>query len=110
MDNSTQTISYHYGKKVLKNNEVRKIVKEAFDKSKLAGYKKIRTRVAASYTGLSNKKILEITKGDIQYKQFSVKFTNKAKAIHDCHQIDVVDMIKMKLEHKGKCYKYILSV
>ena len=57
----------------MENNEVKKIVKEAFDKSKSAGYKKIRTRVAASYTGLSNKKILEITKGVIQYKQFSVK-------------------------------------
>ena len=50
----------------------KKKIKEAFDKSKSARYKKIRTRVAASYTGLSNKKILEITKGDIQYKQFNI--------------------------------------
>ena len=66
---------------------------------------------------MSNKKILGITKGDIQYKQFSVKFTNKAKprpvrakTVHDFHQIDLVDMVKMKLEHKGKCYKYNLLV
>ena len=75
----------------------------------------IKTKVAASYTGLSNKKIFEITKRDIQYKHFSVKFKNKAKlrpvranAAHDCHQI--VDIVKMKLEHKDKCYKYILSL
>ena len=65
----------------MKNNEVKKIVKEAFDKSKSAGYKKIRKKVAASYTRLSNKKVLEITKGDIQYKQFSVRFTNKVKSL-----------------------------
>ena len=66
---------------------------------------------------MSNKKILEITKGDIQYKQFSAKFTNKAKprpvrtkAVYDCHQIDLVDMVKIKLEHNGKFYKYILSL
>ena len=117
VDNFTQTILFYNGKRVLKNNEVKKAVKEAFDKSKSAGYKKIKTRVAASSTGLSNKKILEITKRDIQYKHFSVKFKNKAKlrpvranAAHDCHQIDLVDMVKMKLERKGKCYKYIPSL
>ena len=80
VDNSTQTILFYNEKRVLKNNEVKKIVKEAFDKSKSAGYKKIRKKVAASYTRLSNKKVLEITKGDIQNKQFSVKFTNKVKS------------------------------
>ena len=34
----------------------------------------------------------------------------RAKAFHNCREIDLVDMIKVKLEHKGKCYKYILSV
>ena len=113
VDNFTQTILFYNGKRVLKNNEVKKVVKEAFDKSKSAGYKKIKTRVAASYTGLSNQKMLEITKRDIQYKHFSVKFKNKAKlrpvranAAHYCHQIDLMDMVK----HKGKCYKYILSL
>ena len=61
--NSTQTILFYNVKRILKNNEVKKIVKEAFDKSRSAGYKKIRTKVAARYTGLSNKKILQITKG-----------------------------------------------
>ena len=61
--NSTQTILFYNVKRILKNNEVKKIVKEAFDKSKSAGYKTIRTKVAARYTGLSNKKILQITNG-----------------------------------------------
>ena len=65
VDNSMQTMLFHNGKRVLENHKVKKIVKEAFDKSKSAEYRKIRTRVATSYTGLSNKKILEITKGDI---------------------------------------------
>ena len=81
MGNSTQTILFYNVKRILKNNEVKKIVKEAFDKSKSAGFKKIRTTGAGSNTGLSNKKMLEITKRDIQYKQLSVKFINKAKPV-----------------------------
>ena len=37
VDNFTQTILFYNGKRVLKNNEVKKAVKEAFDKSKSAG-------------------------------------------------------------------------
>ena len=48
---------------------------------------------------------------------FSIKFTSKAvprhervKAIHDHHQIDLVDMNKMSVIYKGKTEKYIFSL
>ena len=38
--------------------KLKNFVKEDFDKSKSAGYKKIRTKVADSYTGLNKRKTL----------------------------------------------------
>lgn len=104
-----KTLSMFYKRKrVLKNDEIKRIVEEAYVKSKLAGHKKIQ-RGAASYTELSNLKILELTKSDIKYKEFPVRFTNKAKphpvrakSVHDCHHIDLADMKKTKLDVKAK--------
>ena len=49
---------------------------------------------------------------DKTLRKFNVKFTNKArpgsvrvKAIHDQHQIDLIDMKNMAVVWKGKSYK-----
>ena len=83
---------------------MRNIVSKTFRKNKSGGYKKLRTRVADAYAGLSSKEILKVTKNELKYRQFSIKFTNKAKPcpvrvknVHDQHQIDLVDMRGMKI-------------
>lgn len=99
---------------MVKKSESKVIVGKTFRKNKSGGYKKLRTRAADSYAGLSNKEILQVTKNDVKYRQYTVKFTNRAKPkpvrvqnIHDQHQIDLVDMRKMKTQYKGKTYRYI---
>ena len=54
---------------------------------------------------------------DKTLRKLNVKFTNKARprpvlvqAIHDQHQIDLINMKNMAVVYKGKTYKYILSL
>ena len=63
---------------MVKNFEVRKVVDKKFDAYKSAGVKKLRVRTAESYAGLSENKILEITKKHVKYYKFNVTFFNKA--------------------------------
>ena len=65
------------GKKVLMKSVVKEIVSKTFKKSTSGGYKKLRTRAADGYTGISNRNILQVTSNDFKYKQFNAKFTNK---------------------------------
>ena len=55
---------------MVKNFEVRKVVDKKFDAYKSAGVKKLRVRTAESYAGLSENKILEITKKHVKYYKF----------------------------------------
>ena len=66
------------GKRVLKKKELTSVVAKAFRKNKSGGYKKLRTRAADSYTGLSGRDVLKITKNIVKYKRFTARFTNKA--------------------------------
>ena len=102
---------------MVKAGDIHDVVDQTFHNRKSAGYKKIRTRAADAYAGLSNKKILGITTNDRNYRKFSIRFTNKAKPrpvrvkkIHEQHQIDLINLSNMKVSHKGKSYRYILSL
>lgn len=102
---------------MVKKTDVKRIVSKTFKESKSGGYKKIRTRAADGYAGLSNREILKITKNNVKFRQFSIKFCNKAKPrpvrvknIHDQHQVDLVDMRKMQVVYQGKTYRYIFSL
>ena len=66
------TIFYRW-KKVWKS-EVRKVVDKTFDACKSAGVKKLRVRAAESYSGLSENKILEITKKHVKYRNLMSSF------------------------------------
>ena len=117
VDEDTRSILYYEGRKVAKKDEVRKIVARSFHESKSCGYKKLRSRAADGFAGISGRNILKVTSNDILYKQFTVKFTNKARPqpiiarrIHQINQIDLVDLNKLKVKHKGKTYRYILSL
>ena len=61
------------------------------------------------------KKIRQVTKGDIKFKQYSVKFTKKAKprpvgarCVHECHQVYLMSMRKLRVKPEGKTYRYIV--
>ena len=43
---------------------------------KSGGYKKLRTRIADGYFGLSNREMLKVTNNNIKYKKFT-RFTDK---------------------------------
>ena len=66
------------GRKVLRKNDLKHVVARIFKASKSGGYKKLRTRAADGYTGMSNKNILKVTSTDFKYKKFTARFTNKA--------------------------------
>ena len=61
------------------------------------------------------KKIRQVTKGDIKFKQYSVKFTKKARpppvgarCVHGCHQVYLMSMRKLRVKPEGKTYRYIV--
>ena len=65
------------GKRVLKKKELTPVVAKALRRNQSGGYKKLRTRAADSYIGLSGRDILRITKNNVKYKRFTARFTNK---------------------------------
>ena len=61
------------------DGKIGKVVTKTFKKNKLGGYKKLRTRAADGYTGVSSNKILSITSNDERFKKFTAVSTNKAE-------------------------------
>ena len=62
----------------MKRGGIKKSVKKTFSKSKSLGYKKIRSRALDGYAGLSRNNILMVTLNDAAFRNFMIKFTNKA--------------------------------
>ena len=97
---------------VLKRIEVNQVVEKTFKKCKSAGYKKIHHR--DGYAGLSKRQVLKCVTSNERLGKFYVSFTNKPKSrltsvkiIQEQHQINWVDIKSLKVEYKGKCYRYI---
>ena len=63
---------------MLKKLDVRRIVSKTFDDTKAVRVKKIRLRAAVSFSGLSERNILGITKNEAKYRKLNAKFLNKA--------------------------------
>ena len=100
----------------MKRSEIKTLVKQTFDKRK-SGDKKVYRRGNEGFAGLRQRKTCRAIMEDKTSRKFNVKFTNKArprpvrvKAIHDQHQIDLINMKNMAVVYKGKTYKYILSL
>ena len=58
--------------------ELKSFVDKTFKSSKSGRYKKLRTRAADSYAGLSKREILKVTNNNTKYKRLTARFTNKA--------------------------------
>ena len=96
----------------MKKRDAKTLVKQKFNKSKSGGYKKLYRRGNDGFAGLSQKKICRAIIEDKTLRKFNVKFTKKArprpvraKALHDQHQIDLINMKNMVLVYKGKTCK-----
>ena len=69
---------YFAGKKVDKKSLISTIIGNTFKQAKSGDCKKLRYRAASSYAGLSEKKILQVSNNEFQYRVHNAKFTNKA--------------------------------
>ena len=92
-------------------------MEKTFKKCKAATYKEIHRKAGDGYAGLSKRQVLNCLTSNKPLRKFNVRFTNKAKPrpvsvkkIQEQHQIDLVDMKSLKVEYKGKCYRYIFSL
>ena len=106
----------------MKRSEVKEIAEKVFHKPKSTGYKKLHKKTADGYVDLSKRQVLKCALTNEKIGKFSVKFTNKAKPhpvivkrIHEQHQVDLVNMKGMQVEHKGKhigtfCHLWIYSL
>ena len=64
---------------VVKHSEVKKIVEKAFHKFKFGGYKKLHKTATHSCAVLSQRQVLKYALTSEKIREFSIKFTNKAK-------------------------------
>ena len=100
----------------MKKSDTKTLVKRKFNKSKSRDYKKLYRRGNDGFAGLSQRKICRAIFEDKTLRKLSVKFTKKArprpvrvKALHDQHQIDLINMKNMVLVYKGKTCKRRLT-
>ena len=63
---------------IVKKNDAKRTVTETFIKNKSGGCRKIRTRAADGYSGLSKQNVLKVTENDLKFRRFNARFTNEA--------------------------------
>ena len=98
-------------------SDARRIVSKTIDDAKAAGVKKIRLRVAHSFSGLNERNFLRITNNEAKYRKFNATFMNKAaprpvraEDVFSHLQIDLADMRNQLIEYANKFYQYTLSI
>ena len=98
------------GKAMVKKSAMKEVVKKSFKKSKGSGSRKIYHRLKDFYSGTS-----ELSKSTLHQK-LNARFENRARLrpirardVQIRHQVDLVDMKKLRTKYKGKV-KYVLSV
>ena len=105
------------GKIVLGASHIGKVVQEGFRKTKGAGSRKMKRRLAEVYSGLSEKTVRGTLEKSRKYQLMKPKFRNKAaqhpvraREVQTRHQIDLIDMTQWEVEYKDVKYKYVLSL
>ena len=104
-------------KLIARESDMKNIVCHAFDQTKGAGPRKLQKHLSQAYSGISENTLKKQLDTSEKYQMLSARFQNKvairpirAKEVHARHQIDLVDMNKMRTSFEGKEYRYILSV
>lgn len=105
------------GKPVMLQSNVDCVVKKGLDDTKGSGARKLSKRLKMHHSGISERKVQEILNRTEWYQLQNAKFLNKpplmtiqAKEVQDRHQIDLLDMGKMKISYGQALYRYILTV
>ena len=91
------------------------VVKKMYKSSKGSGARKIYHKLKNSYSGVAERDVQkELAKSSV-HQRLNVRFENKARLrpvrarmVQIRHQIDLVDMNRLRTKYKGKTYKYVL--
>lgn len=107
------------GKSIVMKSSPKGVIKKCFKKSKGSGTRKLYHKLTDSYSGVSERNVHEVLSKCTVHQKLNARFENRARLrpirarardVQIRHQIDLVDMEKLTTEHKGKVFKYVLSV
>ena len=105
------------GKRVVKREKLHDVVKRMYKSSKGSGVRKIYHKLKNSYSGVVERDVHEVLAKSTVHQRLNVRFENKARlrpvrarTVQIRHQIDLVDMQRLRTIYKGKTYKYVLSI
>ena len=107
------------GKSIVMKSSPKGVIKKCFKKSKGSGTRKLYHKLTDSYSGVSERNVHEVLSKSTVHQKLNARFENRARLrpirarardVQIRHQIDLVDMEKLTTEHKGKVFKYLLSV
>ena len=108
---------YLEGKPILEKSSLKGVVKKCFKKSKGSGTRKLYHKLKDSYSGVSERNVHEVLSKSTVHQKLNARFENRARLrpirardFQIRHQIDLVDMEKLKTKHKGKVFKYVIFI
>lgn len=102
---------------MVKKEGVSDVVKKMYKSSKGSGVRKIYHSLKNSYSGIAERDVQRVLAKSSVHQRLNVRFENKARlrlvrarTVQICHQIDLVDMKRLRTKYKGKTYNYVLSI
>ena len=105
------------GKRVFKREKLYDVVKRMYKSSKGSGVRKIYHKLKNSYSGVAERDVHEVLAKSTVHQRLNVRFENKARlrpvrarTVQIRHQVDLVDMQRLRTIYKGKTYKYVPSI
>ncbi|XP_020622505.1 SCAN domain-containing protein 3-like [Orbicella faveolata] len=105
------------GKSVVKKEGVSDVVKKIYKSLKGSGVRKICHKLKYNYSGVAERDVQKVLAKSSVHQRLNVRFENKesfrpvrARTVHIRHQIDLVDMKRLRTRYKGKTCRYVLSI
>ena len=105
------------GKVILKKSDVGETVKKAYKETKGSGVRKLYHHMKGSCSGIGERDVRSVLQNCRVHQRLNARFQNhaplkpiRARSVQIRHQVDLISMEKSPCRHKGKTFKYILSV
>ncbi|KAL9966376.1 hypothetical protein ACROYT_G024438 [Oculina patagonica] len=96
---------------VVKKAELQNVVKVMYKRSKGSGTRKLYHRIKDSYSGVAERDVHKMLSKSCTHQRLNVRFENKArlrpvpaKGVQIRHQIDLVNMQRLRTKFKGKVF------